>query len=670
MTADAGGAPHVNRRQPATAFMVSSGALLSAACIAAAPAPDATSPADTASPMAVAQGTTLLLDEPDARSSLAAVPPAELADKLGRIPSPRFDRVVHARVITRYRAEAGNEPTDLLAQPGVRSIDLVPGVPGFIAIECDSVRAAAALMDRLADMPAYADAELDIRRPTRTRSLPSDPSFADQWHLANTGAGGADLNVTPVWAMGITGAGVTVGVVEGGWQDDHPDLVANFDAEASMPGGSATSHATSCAGIIAASANNGQGGVGVAFGSRIANLIYGGPASATAEALAHRNDLNSIKSNSWGPPDFGILADISAVELVALEQSAQTGRSGLGTIFVWAAGNGGSEDRVDYDPFASSRHTIAINPLAESGTSPDYAEPGSSVFAVTPSDGDGRGIYTTANASLFNPDFGGTSAACPQAAGVIALMLEANPALSARDVRHIIARSARRCDPADTDWAINAGGHEIHPHYGFGAIDAHAAVLMAQSWDPIGPEVESDSGVLAIDQSIPDNSPVGVTISVEMPDDVLVEHAELILDVSTNYVGDLSIDLESPGGTISVLAEPRDDPQNDLDGRVFTSVRHWDEPGQGVWTVRIADRGPLDLATWHAARLVLYGTARDPSCGTPDLAEPFGEVNFFDLVAFLAFFNDREPSADLDGNGSWNFFDLSAFIAAYNAGCP
>lgn len=613
--------------------------------------------------------TALLVESPDARTSRAAPPADERTGKDGIAAPPAFDLVLHARVIV--RATDRTLQDILRDRPGVRSVAPLRQPRGFVAIECGSVRAAADLAAWLRNQPGVRSAELDIERPKHTRSLPDDPSFSQQWHLNNTDNPIVDLNVAPVWAMGITGAGVTVGVVEGGWQDDHPDLIANYDAEASMPGGSATSHSTSCAGIIAAAANNDTGGTGVAYGAKVSKLIYGGPASATADALAYRNDLNPIKSNSWGPQDLGILAGISAVELAALEQSATEGRSGLGTVFVWSAGNGGTEDdRVDYDPYASTRHTIAVSSITEFDTSPDYAEPGSSLFAVVPSNGGDRGIFTTANDSGYNPDFGGTSAACPQAAGVIALMLEANPMLSARDVRHIIARTARLNDPASPGWEVNAAGHAIHPMYGFGAIDAHAAVLLAQDWQPVAPETVADSGVIPVNATIPDNSPAGVTFTIDIDQPINVEHAELILGVQTNYVGDLSIALTAPTGTVSVLAEPRDDPQNNLNQRVFTSVRHWNEPGAGTWTVHIADRGPLDIATWETARVVLYGTEADAGCGTPDLAEPFGVLNFFDIAAFIAHFNAQDPAADLDGNGLWNFFDLASFIAAFNAGCP
>jgi hypothetical protein len=54
-----------------------------------------------------------------------------------------------------------------------------------------------------------------------------------------------------------------------------------------------------------------------------------------------------------------------------------------------------------------------------------------------------------------------------------------------------------------------------------------------------------------------------------------------------------------------------------------------------------------------------------------DLAEPFGDLNFFDLAAYLALFNAQGAAADLaEPAGMFNFFDLAAYLNAFNAGCP
>lgn len=57
-------------------------------------------------------------------------------------------------------------------------------------------------------------------------------------------------------------------------------------------------------------------------------------------------------------------------------------------------------------------------------------------------------------------------------------------------------------------------------------------------------------------------------------------------------------------------------------------------------------------------------------CSDADLAEPYGELNFFDVSAFLSAFNAGDPSADFNGDGSYDFFDVSSFLTQFNAGCP
>lgn len=58
------------------------------------------------------------------------------------------------------------------------------------------------------------------------------------------------------------------------------------------------------------------------------------------------------------------------------------------------------------------------------------------------------------------------------------------------------------------------------------------------------------------------------------------------------------------------------------------------------------------------------------SCSDADLAEPFGELDFFDVSAFLSAFNSGQPSADFNNDGVFDFFDVSGFLTLFNAGCP
>jgi hypothetical protein len=61
----------------------------------------------------------------------------------------------------------------------------------------------------------------------------------------------------------------------------------------------------------------------------------------------------------------------------------------------------------------------------------------------------------------------------------------------------------------------------------------------------------------------------------------------------------------------------------------------------------------------------------NPGCSPADLSEPYGVLNFFDVAAYLALYNNADPAADLAPPfGVINFFDLSEYLTLYNAGCP
>ena len=607
------------------------------------------------------------VENPDAPTSPARRHNRHLADKTGAVPEPTAGFELTSRVLLR------TVPADAAAPlPGLlpHAAQPVPGLPGYWTIDAGSVRAAVALADALATAPAVRDVQLDLAPPRSLRDVPDDPRLPEQWHLINTAQPLFDLNADAAWNAGYTGSGLIIGIVEGAWQHDHPDLAANFNAEASQSGGIVTGHATSCAGLAAAVANNDLMGVGVAFGAQLSNQIYGANLD-TALALAYRNDLNDIKSNSWGPPDDANIDYMPAIIRSAIEDGIATGRGGLGEVYVWAGGNGGAVgDRVDYDPYVSSRYTICVGAIGDSDVRASYNEKGSAMLVVAPSSGNVRTIRTTTYNSGWTTSFGGTSAACPQVAGVVALMLQANPALTWRDVQHVLIESARQNDPGHPEWITNGAGYLVNYHYGFGAVDAGAAVATAANWTNVPHEVIADSGVLALNVALPDNDPLGVDQVVAVAANLRVETVELVLNVQTTYVGDLRIVLTGPSGVESVFAEPRSDAQDNYVDYLFTSYRHWGEPAAGDWTVHVADERSGDLATWVDCRLVIYGT---PIC-LGDLDES-GAIELADLAALLAAYGACEespafvPAADFDNTGCIDLADLAYLLSVYGQSC-
>lgn len=338
-----------------------------------------------------------------------------------------------------------------------------------------------------------------------TRSIPTDPLLSDQWHLINTGqqvgnpdfqvifaTAGEDINVAPVWNQNIFGNGVLVGVYEpGAIETTHPDLAGNIHPTLSFDGFPfEDAHATAVAGLIGAISDNGLGGTGVAPGAIIIPMSGADPndfiTNELAFSFAAENGLD-IVNHSWGPSDLErSVFQPTQAEILALRDSIVSGRDGLGVIHVWAAGNGadGVLDSANFDGYVNSRYTIGVTGVDHDGfynnvdgTVTAYPEIGTSVLVAAPTGsvfldivndtGIGSGIVTTDltgesgfntsdNTGFPNGDrdflddidftsrFNGTSASAPMVSGVIALMLEANPNLSWRDVQEILVRSARQ----------------------------------------------------------------------------------------------------------------------------------------------------------------------------------------------------------------------------------
>eukprot|EP00088_Acartia_fossae_P058133 TRINITY_DN6795_c0_g1_i11.p1 TRINITY_DN6795_c0_g1~~TRINITY_DN6795_c0_g1_i11.p1 ORF type:complete len:903 (-),score=171.96 TRINITY_DN6795_c0_g1_i11:717-3425(-) len=460
----------------------------------------------------------------------------------------------------------------------------------------------------------------------------NDERFPLMWYL-NRG-NGLDMNVQHAWQKGITGKGVVVTILDDGVERSNPDLMENYDPRASYDVNDndgdpsprydlmdSNRHGTRCAGEVSASVNNSICAVGVAYNSKIGGVrMLDGDVTDAVEArsISLNNQHIDIYSASWGPDDDGKTVDgPGRLARQAFIKGIETGRSGKGSIFVWASGNGGKyNDNCNCDGYTNSIWTLSVSSATENGLIPWYSESCSSTMATTYSSGSSgeRKIVTTDLHNKCTSTHTGTSASAPMAAGVIALVLEANPNLTWRDVQHITVRNCRKANLRATDWAVNAMGRNYSHSFGYGLLDAGGMVDLAQRWTN-APEqqtfaVKANIGSVSIPASTSRTAKMDVSDAGEVK---FLEHVQAHVTLSSARRGDIQIFLTSPSGTRSQLLKrrPHDMTPQGFQDWPFLTVFSWGENPIGTWQIEVQNDGRY-RAELHSWSLTFYGTSTDP----------------------------------------------------------
>ncbi|XP_078615115.1 neuroendocrine convertase 2-like isoform X2 [Branchiostoma floridae x Branchiostoma japonicum] len=473
----------------------------------------------------------------------------------------------------------------------------------------------------------------------------NDPMWGSQTYL-HTGT--VHMNVLPAWERTQKGEGVVVGVIDDGIFTTQPDLRDNLapglsydvlgDTSDPTPNIPQLSHGTNCAGIIAAVHNNSFCGVGVAYRAKVAGIkMFSGAITELsdaqeASALSHEHQRISIYSCSWGPSDWNnALEGPDTVAKEALAMTAQEGRSGRGSIFVFSTGNGGTyNDSCAYNGYINTNNTIGIGGLLQDGSIPSFAESCTSVFAVTYSrdyTGDTANLVVPSRASGCGTTFSGTSPAAAMAAGVFTLVLSANDQLSVRDVQHLVTRTSRSTGICGQTWKENSAGFRVSDFCGFGLLDAGQLTEMAANWNCVPEQVIcTEQGAR---MNIPQSGEVQTSITVPQDSCVVnyLEHVLLTVRITFPHRGHLQIRLTSPGGTVSDIVPGRaTDMEADLEW-TFMTLHHWGESAVGTWELSIENTHPHLSSTGvlEGWTLGLLGTATDPTStstgtsGTPGM---------------------------------------------------
>lgn len=426
----------------------------------------------------------------------------------------------------------------------------------------------------------------------------TDPIFRDQWHLLNTKEIGHDMNVTGVWLAGNTGKGSISAIIDDGLDMDSDDLKDNYYAEGShdfndegeepRPRLFDDKHGTRCAGEVAAVKND-VCGVGMAYDSKIAGIrILSKVISDEDEAIAVNYGFKEtqIYSCSWGPPDDGQTMETPGILIQrAMANGVERGRDSLGSVFVFAAGNGASsEDNCNFDGYTNSIYSITVGAIDRNGNHPYYSESCSAVMVVTYSSGGSDAIHTTdVGENKCYTGHGGTSAAGPLHVGTIALALSERPDLNWRDLQYISIESAIPIHEDDGSWQETKIGKKFSHMYGYGKVDTWKFVEVAKDWKSVKRQAWYHSPWLSVQHPIPEGDQ-GLVSSFEVTEDILkdanlerLEHVTVTMNVNHTKRGDLSVELKSPEGIVSHLSTTRsmDAAAEGYIDWTFMSVAHW-----------------------------------------------------------------------------------------------
>jgi subtilisin-like proprotein convertase family protein len=482
-------------------------------------------------------------------------------------------------------------------------------------------------------------------------ALPTDPLLASQWHLRNATPGLLDLNVFAVWdpteGQAYTGAGTRTVVIDDGFDYDHVDIAPNYDTFLDFDfefntldpfGSDFDAHGTAVAGIIGAAAN-GVGAVGVAHGTslvgyRTAGIISDAWLQDIRDAIHHaamsaQGDVANISQGIANDTGSAFGVGYAAVRFDEIETSIGTavgsGRGGLGMTIVKSAGNSRAANfDVNADDWTNDTRQVVVGAVDQNGFVSSYSSYGAALLVSgfgTP--GEVLTTDRTGNAGYVAGDyvggFNGTSAAAPMVAGVVALMYEADTGLGWRDVQSILAASARQvgsdvgAGPAGferfawgwngaTTW--NGGGLHFSNDYGYGLVDARAAVRLAETWRLTGTpaatsgnEFQNVMDVLNATVVVPDGDLGGLVFSGVAGFDDVVERVTVEMSFSTTWTGDLEVYLTSPEGTTSQLIADTGG-SNDFNGTwTFESQAFRGEGAAGAWSVRVIDDAFGDVLT-------------------------------------------------------------------------
>jgi subtilisin family serine protease len=517
------------------------------------------------------------------------------------------------------------------------------------------------LANRLMASTAVLAAEPNLAIEMESLYRPTDDRYPQQWHLFHNGganlAAGSHIFAEAAWDTTRGARSVVIAVSDDGFDLNHPDLqgvgklVAPVDLQdrdaVPLPTRQNENHGTAVAGL-AIGEENATGIVGVAPGCaflpiRTTGFIDDGAIEQLFDEAVRR--VADVIVCSWSAA--ANYFPLTLRQTNAITRAATTGRSGKGCVIVFSAGNAnrplsGTINETQWPQNALSGPTrwlsgfaihpdvIAVSASTSLGAKAAYSNWGEHIAVAAPSNNappsialprvgnvttgpplrqfqPGLGMVTSDrtqgagySGDNFTNAFGGTSSACPVVAGVVGLMLSANPNLTARQVREILQGTADKIVDRNPDpqLGLQYGTYDANGHsqwFGYGKVNAAAAVREAQRRAFVGRQmgraVQQQNQTA---QAIPDNQPNGVESSVAVAATGTVTDIQVQVSIDHEFLGDISLTLVAPGGATVLLQGRTLGRQRELRHTYSLQTtpvltRLIGQPAQGTWRLRAVD---------------------------------------------------------------------------------
>lgn len=365
-------------------------------------------------------------------------------------------------------------------------------MPLWHTVSCndDSYGSALEICRKLHNTKLFDIVEPDILSDLSTNSnistktlttTPNDPNYHLQWNL--------NSNYSINWSEAVaisTGSNVSIALIDTGVDAVHPDFKTSnihhaYDSPSMLWFANKIygTHGMACAGIMVAQPNNGKGIAGVCPDAILHSIsdpltIRPNMTQDLAKALNLAIRTSDIVSCSWSGSDL-----ISSEITEAITQNAPLGRKGKGTVIIFSSGNDYSSS-INY-PGTCSPDIIVVGATDKNGNRLDFSNYGTELDIMAPGIDIPTLGYNSAGGLGYNNNFGGTSAACPQVAGIVALVMSVNPNLTSSEISDIIEKTARKVGKNTYQVDSQHKNGSWNKYMGYGLVNAGAAVKEAQA---------------------------------------------------------------------------------------------------------------------------------------------------------------------------------------------